>query len=120
MPNRAEPTISRARLLPGSAVLAVFEYTEWVAMTVAIAAVLQGLIEFMNLRNQLTSVNIALKDLEAAIVYWDSLSIVRRRTNIVKMQLAMVGSRMHMRARTRTRVRAHTHHHTHTHSHVPL
>ena len=69
------------------AVLAIFEYTEWVAMTVAIAAVLQGLIEFMNIRDQLTSVNIALKDLEAAIVYWDSLSIVRRRTNVVKMQL---------------------------------
>ena len=70
------------------AILATFEYTEWVAMTVAVAAVLQGFIEFMNLRNQLTSVNIALKDLENVALLWDSLSIVRRRTNIVKMQIA--------------------------------
>ena len=89
------------------AVLAIFEYTEWVALTVAIAAVLQGLIEFMNIRDQLTSVNIALKDLEAAIVYWDSLSIVRRRTNVVKMQLASVldldeqSNRHALRARAR-------------------
>jgi len=68
-------------------VLGVFEYSEWVALTIAIAAVLQGFIEFMNLRNQVTSVNLALRDLQSLIVFWDSLSIVRRRTPAVKMQV---------------------------------
>jgi hypothetical protein len=68
-------------------VLGVFEYNEWVALTIAFAAVLQGFIEFMNLRNQVTSVNLALRDLTSLIVFWDSLSIVRRRTPGVKMQI---------------------------------
>jgi len=70
------------------AILGVFEYTEWVAVTVAIAAVLQGFIEFMNLRDQVTSVNLALRDLQSLTIFWDSLSIVRRRTPAVKMQIA--------------------------------
>jgi len=68
-------------------VFAVFYYTEWVALTVAVAAVLQGFIEFMALRDQVTSCNLALRDLQGLIIMWDSLSIVRRRTPAVKMQI---------------------------------
>ena len=68
-------------------VLGAFEFTEWVALTVAIAAVLQSFIEFVQLRNQVTSVNLALRDLQSLSVFWDSLSIVRRRTPAVKMQV---------------------------------
>lgn len=71
------------------AVLATFKFTEWVALTVAISAVLQGFIEFMSLRDQLTSVNLALKDLESLSVMWDSLSIVRRRTTATKLHVCM-------------------------------
>jgi len=89
----------RARLLSGleilgfviqssGAIFGVFQYTEWVALTVAIAAVLQSFIEFMSLRDQVTSVNLALRDLQSLVVFWDSLSIVRRRTTAIKMQIA--------------------------------
>jgi len=68
-------------------IIAVFEFTEWVAMTVAIASLLSAFIEFINLRNQVTSVNLALRDLQSLSVFWDSLSIVRRRTPLVKLQM---------------------------------
>lgn len=68
-------------------VLAIFFYNEWVALTVALSAVLQSFIEFMKLRDQVTSINLALRDLQALMVFWDSLSIVRRRTPAVKMQV---------------------------------
>ena len=60
---------------------------EWVALTVGVAAVLQSFIEFVQLRNQVTSVNLALRDLQSLSVFWDSLSIVRRRTPGVKQQV---------------------------------
>ena len=68
-------------------VLGAFQITEWVALTVGIAAVLQSFIEFVQLRNQVTSVNLALRDLQSLSVFWDSLSIVRRRTPGVKQQV---------------------------------
>ena len=39
---------------------------------------------------QVTSVNLALRDLMMLTVFWDSLSIVRRRTPAVKMQVAEI------------------------------
>ena len=36
------------------AILASFEWFEWVALTVSIGAVLQGLIEYVNLRDQVS------------------------------------------------------------------
>jgi len=68
-------------------IFGTMHFDEWVAFTVAIAAVLQSFIEFMQLRNQVTSLNLALRDLQGLCVFWDSLSIVRRRTAAVKMQV---------------------------------
>jgi len=68
-------------------VFALFHFSEWVAVTVAIAAVVQSFVEFMQLKNQVTSINLAVRDLQALTVFWDSLSIVRRRTPAVKMQI---------------------------------
>jgi len=72
------------------AILASFEWFEWVALTVSIGAVLQGLIEYVNLRDQVTSVNLAVRELQSLLVFWDSLSIVRRRTPLVKNQIVSV------------------------------
>jgi len=96
--SRAE---SRSRLLSileivgfciqsSGAIFGTFAYTEWVALTVALAAVVQSFIEFMSLRDQVTAVNLALVQLQTQLVFWDSLSIVRRRTPVVKMQIAKV------------------------------
>jgi len=74
-------------------IFAIFFYNEWVALTVALAAVLQGFIEFMQLRNQVTACNLALRDMQALTVTWDALSIVRRRTPAVKMQIVTATER---------------------------
>merc|ERR1719440_198558 len=71
------------------ALLATFKFTEWIALTVAISAVLAGFIEFNNLNDHLTTINIALKDLETAMTKWDSLSIVKRRTGAAKMEIVL-------------------------------
>jgi len=68
-------------------VFAYFNFGEWVALTVGIAAILQAFIAFMELRNQVTTMNLALRDLQNLNLFWDSLSIVRRRTPAIKMQV---------------------------------
>jgi len=94
--NRAD---RRARLLSqleilgfciqaSGAIFGTFGYTEWVALTVATAAVVSSFIEFTSLRDQVTAVNLALVQLQSQLVFWDSLSIVRRRTPSVKLQVA--------------------------------
>jgi hypothetical protein len=66
------------------AVLAAINWTEWTSLTVAIVAVLTGIIEFTQLRNQLVQNNLSLRDLQTLLVRWDSLSIVMRRTALIK------------------------------------
>ena len=58
--------------------------SEWVALTVAIGAVLTAIVEFTQLRNQLVSLNLALRNLQSLLVWWDSLSVVKRRTGAIK------------------------------------
>ena len=47
---------------------------------VALVAVFSSLIEYTQLRNQVVSVNLAVRDLQTLTMWWDSLSLVRRRT----------------------------------------
>ena len=44
------------------AALAVVQMTEWVSLTVALAAILAGVIEFTQMRNRLDTNNLALRD----------------------------------------------------------
>jgi len=69
------------------AVLAIFGFYEWVTLTVAVVAVLSGVIEFTQLRSQVVSVNLSLRDLQKLIVWWDSLSAVYRRTVATKSRV---------------------------------
>ena len=65
-------------------VLVAVGQTAWVSVTVALVAVLNGVTEFTQLRNQVVSVNLALNELHKLMVKWDSLSLVTRRTRAVK------------------------------------
>ena len=69
------------------AFLAVVQFDEWVTLTVAVVAVLTNVIEFTQLRNQVVSVNLALRDLQRLIVWWDSLSDMLRRTDEAKSRV---------------------------------
>jgi len=69
------------------AVFAAYKFSEWIALTVMIVSVLSSIVEFTQLRNQVVSCNLALRDLEKIIVKWDSLSLVRRRTPAIKQEI---------------------------------
>jgi hypothetical protein len=78
-------------LVNGSgAVLAAYDENAWISLTVAISGVIFSITEFTQLRNQVVSTNLAIKDLNKMLVKWDSLSLVKRRVpsvgaEIVKM-----------------------------------
>jgi len=69
------------------AVFAAYNYSEWIALTVMIVSVVSSLVEFTQLRNQVVSCNLALRDIERVLVKWDSLSLVRRRTPMIKKEI---------------------------------
>ena len=62
-------------------------------LTVTLVAVVTGVIEFTQLRNQVVSTNLAIKDLNKMLVKWDSLSVVRRRTDATKSQVVETAER---------------------------
>ena len=68
-------------------VLAAFGYETWISLTVALSAVIFSITEFTQLRNQVVSTNLSLRDLHQTLVWWDSLSLVRRRTPTVTAQI---------------------------------
>ena len=75
------------------AALAVLQLSEWVTFTVVARALVSGMVEFTQLRNQLVSSNIALRELEKLMVKWDSLPIVSRRSNATMEQFVDVTER---------------------------
>ena len=72
------------------AIFAAYNYTEWIALTVMVVSVISSLVEFTSLRDQVVSCNLALRDIERILVKWDSLSLVRRRTPLVKQEIVEV------------------------------
>ena len=69
------------------AALAIFEFSEWVSLSVAAVYVVSSIAEFAQLRNQVVSLNLALRDLQSMLVWWDSLSLVQRRTDATRAQI---------------------------------
>lgn len=68
-------------------VLALLNCQEWVTLAIAVVAVVMGIQEFTQLRNQVVSVNLSLRDLQKLIVWWDSLSVLRRRSDDTKARV---------------------------------
>ena len=60
--------------------LSAYRADRFIALTVAVASTLAAIGEFVQLHNQVVSINLALRELHALLVWWDSLSLVRRRT----------------------------------------
>ena len=72
------------------ATLAVLGYAEWVALTVAISAVFNALSDYYALTQCCTAANGALADVHNLLSWWDSLSLVQRKTRAVKAKCATV------------------------------
>jgi len=70
------------------AVLAIIELADWVAITVAIASVSMALNDYFYIPSQLAATNRAVQDLHNLLVWWDSLSLVQRKTRAVKLRCA--------------------------------
>lgn len=74
--------------VPCSAGAAVRVLQVWVAITVALAGIIMGMLAFVDLRGQLISTNLAVRALQNKITWWDAQTLVLRRATGTK--LAMV------------------------------
>ena len=72
------------------AVLAVVNATAYVAISVAVASVAMAFIDYWSIPSQLAVTNKALEDTHNVLLFWDSLSLVQRKTNAVKLKIADV------------------------------
>ena len=70
-------------------ILAAYGLNSWISVTVAVSSVVFSITEFTQLRNQVVSTNLALRDLHAILVKWDSLSLVKRRVRVVAEEIVM-------------------------------
>jgi len=66
------------------AILAVLGKADWVAITVAIASVAMQFQDYFYIPRQLEETNRAFHDIHNLLTYWDSLSLVQRKTPATK------------------------------------
>ena len=67
-------------------ILALFN-GEWIAVTVAVASVSMAFLDYFYIPSQLAATNKALEDCHNLLLYWDSLSLVQRKTRAVKSKV---------------------------------
>jgi len=70
------------------AVLAVLSLGSWVSITVAVSAVFLALQDYFFMPSQLEATNRALQENHNLLNWWESLSLVQRKTRMVKFQCA--------------------------------
>ena len=94
--ERRAPIISRRQQIfevgsllanTAGAVLAVIALGNWIPATVAVASVLLALQDYFYIPSQLEANNRALQENHAMINYYESLSLVQRKTRAVKLEI---------------------------------
>lgn len=70
--------------------LATLGFTPWVALTVAVYTVVGNIIQYYMFPSVLIAKNSAIKDIRSTCLWWDSLSVVERRTRSSKARVVMV------------------------------
>jgi len=73
----------------GSA-LAILDQADYIAISVAVASQCMAIIDYFYIPAQLSTTNKALEDIHNLISWWDSLSLVQRKTRSTKLQCCMV------------------------------
>jgi hypothetical protein len=71
----------------GSAVLSLFGLTNWMPLTVALYSVLRGTIDYLQIPLQLQKTNTALSTIQNQTIWWQSLTMLAKRTTDVKEHL---------------------------------
>ena len=74
----------------GGTLLAVFGYSDLIAITVAVASVAMALTDYFYIPMQLTASNRALNEMHNLLLWWDSLSLVQRKRPDAKLRCADV------------------------------
>ena len=69
-----------------SAVLGVLNLGTWAPVTVVMANTVMAIQDYYYIPSQLSAVNRALEDTHNLIIYWDSLSLVQRKTRKCKLR----------------------------------
>ena len=72
------------------AVMAVINFASYVAISVAISSVALAFLDYFYIPSQLAATNKALEDCHNVLLYWESLSLVQRKTQAVKLKIADV------------------------------
>jgi len=94
--NRAPVMSRRFNVLEGTyliasttgAVLSIAGHADWVAVSVAVASTAMALNDYFYVPAQLGATNRALSQCHNLITWWDSLSLVQRKTRAAKTQAA--------------------------------
>ena len=73
-------------LQTAGSVLAVLRQDDWIVLTVALASQFMAIIDYFYIPSQLSATNSALENVHNLISWWDSLSLVQRKTRAVKKQ----------------------------------
>ena len=71
-----------------SAILGVLKFATWAPVTVALSATAMAVTDYFFIPSQLAAVNRAVEETHNLIQYWDSLSLVQRKTRKVKLACA--------------------------------
>ena len=76
------------RCLSARALLAsITACVEWIPLMIALVAVLAGVVEFSQLHHRVVAVKLSLGELQNLLVWWDSLPVLRRRTDATKARV---------------------------------
>lgn len=73
-----------------SAVLALVGLAQWVAIPISIATLTHSIIEYFSLSEQVSVNNSALRDVQNLLTWWDSLSMLDRRSRHARARAAAV------------------------------
>ena len=72
------------------AVLAIFDQADWIAITVSAASAAMSIADYFYIPSQLTAVNRGVEEVHNLLSWWDSLSLVQRKTRSCKLRCAQV------------------------------
>ena len=75
-------------LQTAGSILAVIGQTDWIVVTVALSSQCMAIIDYFYIPSQLAATNKALEDAHNLISWWDSLSLVQRKTRSCKRKCA--------------------------------
>lgn len=87
-PTRGSPdcTLLTPRLAPTPSLRS---YADWIALTVAIASAAMALMDYFYIPSQLAATNRALEETHNLLSWWDSLSLVQRKSRPSKLRCVM-------------------------------